>query len=224
MPRSIAIDGPVGAGKSTIAKALAEALGMLYLDTGATYRALALQAIREGVSPLDAQKVAKLLAQTTVSVELLDGEQHTFLGGEDVTCLLRTPEVSAAASAISMHAAVREKMVALQRRSAAKVDIVLDGRDIGTRVLPHATYKFFLNALPEERAKRRFVELQEKGITCTYQQVLDELMARDKQDSERLVDPLRPAVDAIVIDTTNLGKQEVLRKLISIIQENGNER
>lgn len=222
MPRTIAIDGPVGAGKSTIAKALAEALGMLHLDTGATYRALALHALREGVLPQDTQGVTELLEHAAVSVKLLSGEQHTFLGDEDVTHLLRTPEISAAASAISMHAAVREKMVALQRHCADKVDMVLDGRDIGTRVLPHATHKFFLSALPAQRAMRRFMELNEKGIACEYTQVLDELMLRDKQDSERLVDPLHPAVDAIEIDTTTMSQQEVLEKLISIIREDGN--
>lgn len=223
MPRTIAIDGPVGAGKSTIAKALANALGILYLDTGAMYRAFALKSLRHGIPPHDAAALAALAERTLVGVKQVDGAQYTYLDGEDVTGLLRTPEVSAAASAISMNPVVRQKMVALQRQCADREDMVLDGRDIGTRVLPNATFKFFLNALPEERAKRRYLELTAQGVACTYHRVLEEMMARDKQDSERAVDPLRRAEDAVEIDTTDMNLRQVVELLLSIIQEDGNE-
>lgn len=222
MALTIAIDGPVGAGKSVIAKKLAAALGIAYLDTGATYRALALKVLRLGLDPYDANAVEALADRTLVSVRHIHGVQHTFLDDEDISNLIRTPEVSAAASAISMVKGVRKQMVALQQRYAAEMDIVLDGRDIGTRVLPNATYKFFLDAKPEERAKRRFKELVAKGANPDYQTVLSDLLARDKQDCERAVDPLKHAEDAIEIDTTKLLEKEVLQKLIEIVKVGSN--
>ncbi len=214
----IAIDGPVGAGKSVIARKLATALGIAYLDTGATYRALGLKAIRLRIDPYDTVAVESLADQTVVSVHHVNGIQHTFLDCEDVSGLIRTPEVSAAASAISMAGGVRGHMAALQRQYAAETDMVLDGRDIGTRVLPNATYKFFLNAKPEERARRRFEELKTKGANPNYASVLSDLLARDKQDSERANDPLRKAEDAVEIDTTSLSEEAVLNKLIEIVK------
>ncbi len=218
MALTIAIDGPVGAGKSTIAHGLAEALGILHLDTGAMYRALGLKALREGVNPHDPMAAEALSEQTEISVSLSGGAQRTFLDGEDVTALIRTPEVSAAASAVSTAEGVRRRMVALQRQSVAQVDAVLDGRDIGTRVLPDATFKFYLNASPEVRAKRRFDELRAKGERCAYEDVLADLLARDTQDMGRTVDPLRRAKDALEIDTTHLPEREVLELLLKIVR------
>lgn len=221
MPISIAIDGPVGAGKTTIAKRLADQLGIQYLDTGATYRAVALQAIRRNVSANHEDAVSRMLADTVVSVEWADGVQHTLLNGEDVSELIRSPEVSNTGSAISTHACVRDKMVALQRECARRADMVLDGRDIGTRVLPDAAYKFFLTASPEARAKRRYQELIERNIACSYQQIYDDMMDRDARDSMRALDPLRRAEDAVEIDTTDLDLEGVLSKLLSIIRGEG---
>ncbi len=219
MALTIAIDGPVGAGKSSIAKGLAKALDIAYLDTGATYRALGLKAIREGIDPRDEPAAGALAERTEVSVRHVDGEQSTFLDGENVTDKIRTPEVSAAASAISTVRAVRERMVALQRDYAKKTDMVLDGRDIGTRVLPDATFKFFLNATPEERARRRHAEMLAKGEQADYESVLRDLTARDRQDMGRAVDPLRCADGAREIDTTGMTEREVLDALIQVVGE-----
>ncbi|MDR0928667.1 MAG: (d)CMP kinase [Oscillospiraceae bacterium] len=218
-PLTIAIDGPGGAGKSTIAKALAEALGILHLDTGAMYRALGLKALRAGVDPQDASAAEALCAETDIAVALGETGQCTLLDGEDVTALIRTPAVSAAASAVSKAGGVRARMVALQQAYAQKADMVLDGRDIGTRVLPNATHKFFLNASSEVRARRRYDELRAKGVDCAYEQVLAEMIARDRQDSERAVDPLRCAADATEIDTTLLSAADVLAALLRAIGE-----
>lgn len=219
MPMTIAIDGPVGAGKSVIAGKLAQALGILHLDTGAMYRALGLKALREGIDPLDADAAEALMARTDISV-LLDGNrQRTLLDGEDVSGDIREPEVSAAASAISKAPGVRTQMVRLQQAYAAQTAMVLDGRDIGTRVLPEASFKFFLDAAPETRARRRYDEMTGRGVDCIYEQVLADLIARDKQDRERAVDPLRQAEDARLIDTTSLDEGGVLALLMSIIQE-----
>lgn len=218
MSLRIAIDGPVGAGKSSIAKGLAEALGILHLDTGAMYRAFGLKALREGIDPQDDQAVAALIGRAEVDVTLADGAQRTLLDGEDVSDLLRTQEVSAAASAVSKNAALRAHMVALQQRLASQADMVLEGRDIGTRVLPDATYKFFLVATPEARAKRRYDQDRAAGKDASYEQVLADLIARDKQDSERAVDPLRRAEDAIEIDTTQIDQDATLALLLKIIR------
>lgn len=219
MALTIAIDGPVGAGKSAVARRLAAALGILHLDTGAMYRAVGLKALRAQIDPRDTEAVEALLAQTTISVSLADGRQLTRLDGEDVTGLIRTEEVSAYASAVSTVPAVRSHMVALQQRLASQSDMVLDGRDIGTRVLPNATFKFFLTAKPEARAERRYMELKAKKQTTSYEQVLADLLARDKQDCERAVDPLRPAQDARMVDTTSLNEDEVVSLLFNAVRK-----
>lgn len=222
MTLTIAIDGPVGAGKSSMARGLAKALSIPYLDTGAMYRTLALKALREGLDPHDAKAMEALCDRTAIAVRLEDATQRMLLDGEDVTGMIRTQAVSDAASALSKAPGVRERMSALQRQYAAQADrVVLDGRDIGTRVLPDATYKFFLVATPQTRAQRRHEEYAAKGIESDYDQVLRDLMARDKQDSERAVDPLRPAEDAIVIDTTAMDEQAVLNELLKIVRGNG---
>lgn len=219
MGLTIAIDGPVGAGKSTIARGVADALSILHLDTGAMYRALAIGTTRAAVDPLDREAVEALCARLSVRVSQEKGGQRTFLGEEDVTDIIRTPEISSAASAISTHPGVRARMVALQRQYADRADMVLDGRDIGTRVLPDATFKFYLDAPPEVRASRRFMELREKGDSTSPEKVLEDIKARDAQDMGRAADPLRKAEDAIVVDTGGLTAAEVVSLLVKRIRE-----
>ena len=188
---NIAIDGPAGAGKSTIAKLLAAKLGILYLDTGAMYRAVGLKALNTGVDISDAAAVEKMLADTKIDVKQEDGVQHIYLDGKDVSVDIRENRVSKAASDISAVPCVRYKMVELQREIAAKCDTVLDGRDIGTFVLPHAEHKIFLTASAEERAKRRYTELKAKGSDLTFEQIRDDILKRDYNDSHRALAPLK---------------------------------
>ncbi len=219
MSLTIAVDGPVGAGKSSVARALAKALGVFHLDTGAMYRALAVKALREGIDPTDKEASDALAARTEVTAQVEGGAQKTLLDGEDVTAMLRTPEVSQAASAISVHRGVRTGMVKSQRAFAQEKGIVLDGRDIGTDVLPDAMFKFYLTASPETRAERRYRELLLMGKPCTLEGVLAELNERDERDTGRAVSPLHPAGDAIILDTTNLSQAEVIETLLNIIRE-----
>jgi cytidylate kinase len=218
MRLNVAIDGPVGAGKSTIADAVAARLGILHLDTGAMYRALGLTALRRGIDTQDEQAVVQLCNGLNISVTHEADGQHTFVEGEDVTGLIRTQEVGMAASTVSRYADVRKAMVRLQQRLAAETDMLLDGRDICTTVLPNATAKIFLTAAPEERARRRFLELQQKGGTETFEQVLEEVKKRDDQDMNRPVEPLRKAEDAELVDSTNLSFDEVVEKILSIVE------
>ena len=215
---TIAIDGPVGAGKSTVAAALARELGILHLDTGAMYRALALKALRCGVDPMDEVRAQELCEQTDISVALGAQGQRTLLDGEDVTGLIRTGEVSAASSAISTIAAVRAHMVRLQQACAAKADMVLDGRDIGTRVLVDATFKFYLTASPEVRAHRRMQEMLDRGEPAQYAEVLRALNERDRQDMSRAVDPLRCAEDAVVVDTSGMTLRQTVEAMLDVIK------
>ena len=200
---SIAIDGPAGAGKSTIAKALAQSLGAMYLDTGAMYRAFGLYMLRKGAAN-DRRAVAACVNEVDITVEYVDGAQHIFLGGEDVTRAIREPEVSMAASDVSSVPEVRTRMVALQQKIAEGHSVIMDGRDIGTVVLPNATLKIFLTASAEERARRRCRELEEKGRPVPYEQVLQEMIERDYQDTHRAASPLRAAEDARHVDTSDL--------------------
>ncbi len=216
---NIAIDGPAGSGKSTIAKMLANDLHILYLDTGAMYRACALAALRAGTDIDDEAQVCDLMRDLPLSVLYRDGVQHTMLGDEDVTPLLRTSEVTMAASSISRHASVRMKMVEKQREIAGKMPCVLDGRDIGTFVLPDADFKFFLTASPAVRAKRRYDELIARGEKVDLQSLTEEIAARDKQDSTREFAPLRQAEDALLIDTSDLTVEEVLGVVKRKMQE-----
>ena len=214
---NIAIDGPAGAGKSTIAKLLAAKLGILYLDTGAMYRAVGLKALNTGVDIADASAVEKMLVDTKIDVKQEGGVQHVYLDGKDVSVDIRENRVSKAASDISAVPCVRYKMVELQREIAAKCDTVLDGRDIGTFVLPNAEYKIFLTASAEERAKRRYAELKAKGSDLTFEQIKDDILKRDYNDSHRALAPLKKADDATEVDTTSMTIEEVTEKLCAII-------
>lgn len=215
----IAIDGPAGAGKSTIAKLLAAKLGILYLDTGAMYRAVALKALNTGVAISDDAAVEKILIDTKIDVKQENGVQHVYLDGKDVSTDIRENRVSKAASDISAVPCVRYKMVELQREIAAKCDTVLDGRDIGTFVLPNAEHKIFLTADAEERAKRRYAELKAKGSVLTFEQIKDDIIKRDYNDSHRALAPLKKADDATEVDTTSMTIDEVVAKLCEIIGE-----
>ena len=218
MPMNIAIDGPVGAGKSSIADAVAQKLHILHLDTGAMYRTVALYMLRNGIDPQDEGMVSAHCGEADVRVRYENGEQRTYRGDEDVTGLIRTGEVSAAASAISKWAAVRRRMVAAQREIAAQADMLIDGRDIGTNVLTDAPVKIFLTATPEERALRRYRQQVEKGDMTPYEQVLSELNARDAQDMNRKTDPLRQAEDAVLVDSTEMTPEQVVDAIVEIVE------
>ncbi len=215
---NIALDGPAGSGKSTIAKALAKDYNILYLDTGAMYRACGLKALRLGISLQNAEEVEKMLPSLDVKVEYVDGSQRTILDGEDVSLAIRENAVSMAASHISAHAAVRVKMVELQRQIAAQMSCVLDGRDIGTVVLPKAKYKFFITADSKVRAQRRYDELLARGQTVDFEKLHAEIVQRDKQDSERKTAPLKAADDAVIVDTSSLTIEQVVAKIKAVIQ------
>lgn len=219
MPLNIAMDGPVGAGKSSIADAVAARLGILHLDTGAMYRALGLAALRSQVDLQDEAAITALCKAVNVTVAYTEAGQQTLLDGEDVSGLIRTAEVSLAASTVGRYAGVRKEMVSLQQRLAAATPMLVDGRDICTVVLPKAPVKIYLTASAEERARRRFLEMEKKGMETTYEQVLADLRARDKQDMNRAVDPLRPAEDATVVDTTNMSFDQVVDAVVSIAQK-----
>ena len=215
---NIALDGPAGSGKSTVAKILAKEYNILYLDTGAMYRACALKAVRENVDPQDRNAVEKLVEKLDVKVEYFDGSQHTYLDGEDVSDKIRVNAVSMAASHISAHPCVRVKMVEMQREIAKKMTCILDGRDIGSAVLPDAKFKFFLTADSKIRAKRRYDELIEKGQTVDFDELHAEIVQRDKQDSEREFSPLVCAKDAVVVDTSEMSIDEVVATIKSYVQ------
>ena len=216
---NIAIDGPAGSGKSTVAKLLANDCHILYLDTGAMYRACALAALRAGIDVADEVQVCELMRDLALSVVYRDGVQHTLLGNEDVSALLRSPEVSMAASTISRHPSVRLKMVEKQREIAGKMSCVLDGRDIGTFVLPDADFKVYLTASPEVRAKRRYDEMVARGEQVDFEALKRDIAARDEQDSTRALAPLKKADDAILIDTSDMTVDEVLDTLKRKMQE-----
>jgi cytidylate kinase len=219
-PRNIAIDGPAGAGKSTIARLLAERLGILYLDTGAMYRAIGLKALKTGTDMRSEQAMAGLLAQTNLDIHLTPHGQQVILDGADVSADLRTPDVSRAASDVSALPVVRLHLVAMQRQFAAAYDLVLDGRDIGTYVLPQASDKFFLTADIDERARRRLLDLKRRGDqAATLEAVLADVRYRDKQDSERALAPLCQADDALLIDTTGLSIEEVVNLVAARLKQ-----
>ena len=219
MPINIAIDGPAGAGKSTIAKAAAKAFGFIYVDTGALYRSVAFYAISKGTDVKNSAEIAALLPEITPELKFIDGAQRVFLNGEDVSDRIRTPEISMGASAVSAIPAVREFLFDLQRRIAAENNVIMDGRDIGTVVLPNADVKIFLTASPEERARRRHIELTEKGECVTFASVLADVNERDYNDSHREIAPLKQAEDAVLCDTTNVNLDGAIEMLTGIISE-----
>jgi cytidylate kinase len=222
---NIAIDGPAGAGKSTIARALADKLGARYLDTGAMYRAVALLAERAGVDPGDGEAMERILPNADIAVRYDDaGVQHVYLSGEDVTGQLRTNSISMGASMVGLHMAVRRKLTELQRRVAEENDVVMDGRDITTNVLPDTPYKFYLTASVEERARRRYQQLLRRGGTDkTLEEIEREIAARDKNDMERDYMPLRRAEDAVLIDSSSLTIDEVTEQMLRLIREKEKE-
>ena len=217
---SIAIDGPGGAGKSTIAKRLAKELGYYYVDTGAIYRTVAYFLDLLGISPKDVDGVERYIDELTIGIEYdEDGAQHMIMNGMDVSADIRTPDISMKASDVSAHKVVRDMLLDMQRDVAKKHNVIMDGRDIGTVVLPRAQVKIFLTASAEVRAKRRHMELQAKGKKDTYEQVLAELQKRDYQDSHREIAPLKQAKDAVVVDTSNLDIDGVVAAIRTIVQE-----
>ena len=214
----IALDGPAGAGKSTIAKVIAKRLGLPYLDTGAMYRAMALCAFSEGVSLTDAEKVDELLNRTDIRVAYLDDGQHVFVNGTDVTGRLREEEIGKGASLISKLRCVRDKLAGMQRDIAHETHAVLDGREIGTFVIPETPYKFYVTATAEERALRRVRQLEEKGEKPDYQLILKDIEARDYQDSHRDYAPLKQAEDAVLIDTTHMTIDEAVEAVLTALE------
>ena len=216
---SVAIDGPAGAGKSTLARRLAAEMGYIYVDTGAMYRAISLYALRAGKDPKDNDAVNALLPQIELRLASIEGEQHIYLKEEDVSTAIRTEEVGMAASAVGANPTVRAFLLELQRDMAKKQDVLMDGRDIGTIVLPGAQVKIFLTASVEERAMRRFRELEQRGTPESYEKVLEEMRQRDYNDSHRAAAPLKQAEDAVLLDTTELDFQQSEEAILRIIRE-----
>ena len=216
----IAIDGPAGAGKSTVAKLVARELDLLYIDTGAMYRALTYKALREKIPVEDEGRITQMAMLTEV---VLDHARagNVWCDGENVTLLLRSPEISRAVSVVASYAGVRERLVELQRRVAAGGGVVMDGRDIGTKVLPEAPLKIFLTATLEERAERRWRELDHKDHALTLDEVKRDVTERDRQDTERAVSPLKPAEDAIIVDSTGNGVEQVVARIVALAREVG---
>ena len=216
MAMNVAIDGPAGAGKSTIAKAVAAKKGYVYVDTGAMYRAMALYFLRAGIAADDEKSISESVNDIVVSIKYEDGAQHVILNDEDVTGLIRTEEVGNMASATSVYSAVRTKLVALQQELAKTTDVIMDGRDIGTVVLPNADVKVFLTASVECRAKRRFDELQAKGVSADFNQIAKDIEERDYRDSHREISPLKQAEDAVLVDSSNMTIEEVVNTIIDL--------
>ena len=215
----IAIDGPSGAGKSTMARLLAQQLRFVYVDTGAMYREVGLFAQRAGVEEEEIEAILPMLNEIQIDIQYVDGNQRIFLGGEDVSEAVRTEKSGRYASAVSALPAVRQFLLGLQRRLAENQNVIMDGRDIGTVILPQAQVKIFLTASPEERARRRFAELRQKGQPADYDQVYQDLLERDQRDSRRTAAPLRPAADAVTLDATAYSLEETLERMKQIIGE-----
>ena len=213
----VAIDGPSGAGKSTIARMLAQRLGYIYIDTGAMYRAIGWKAKRERIDPADEAALAGLCSRTEVSIKKDNSDPRFYVDGLDVSGEIRTPEMGMMASAVSRSPAVRSRLLELQRELGRQGGVVMDGRDIGTVVFPDAQVKFYLDASPEERGKRRYLELKEKGMAVNLARITSEIRERDHQDSMRAIAPLKKADDAVLIDATSLSIQQVLDRMLADI-------
>ncbi len=218
MSINIAIDGPAGAGKSTIAKMVAKQLGYIYVDTGAMYRAMALYIMRQGVDPKDSERISKECKNADISITYQDGAQVVLLNGENVNGLIRTEEVGNMASATSVNPDVREKLVDLQRILASKENVVMDGRDIGTVVLPNANVKIYLTASSKVRAQRRFLELEAKGEKADIDTIEKDIIERDHRDMTREISPLKQAEDATLIDSSDMSIEEVVAAMIALVK------
>ncbi len=216
---AVAIDGPAGAGKSTLSRKVAAAIGFRYVDTGAIYRTVAVKILQSGLNADDEKKIEKMLNSTIVDIEYDDDKQIMLLDGKDVTGLIRTEEVSMMASKSSALACVRSFLLEMQREMAKKFNVVMDGRDIGTVVLPNANVKIFLTASPESRAQRRYEELVQKGVSVTYDEVYQDMLKRDHNDSSRAIAPLKPADDSIILDTSGNTFEQSLELLVNTVKE-----
>ena len=216
---NIAIDGPAGAGKSTISKMAAKKLDFIYVDTGAMYRAMALYFLRREIDAKDEKKIAEACEHINVTIAYQEGEQQVLLNGENVNAFIRTEEVSMMTSNTSKYPAVREKLLYLQRELAAANNVIMDGRDIGTCVLPDAELKIYLTASASERAKRRYLEQKERGVESDLAQIERDIIARDEQDMNREIAPLKQAEDAIYLDTSDMTIEEVVTKIVSLVQK-----
>ncbi len=220
MSYSVAIDGPAGAGKSTIAKMVAKKLGFIYVDTGAMYRAMALHILRKGIPATDSAAISAACEDADITIQYQNGEQVVLLNGENVNGLIRTEEVGNMASSSSTNGDVRKKLVSLQQKLAKTAEVIMDGRDIGTVVLPDADVKIYLTAGSDVRAKRRYDELTAKGISCDLQKIEKDIIERDERDMNREISPLRQADDAVLVDSSYMTIEEVAEKIISLINKN----
>ena len=219
MSFNVAIDGPAGAGKSTIAKLVAKEMGYIYVDTGAMYRAVALDVLRQGIAPEDEVSIAQVCENVVVEIKYVDGAQQVLLNGENVTTMIREEAVGNMASATSVYSCVRSKLLSLQQELASKEDVIMDGRDIGTCVLPNAQVKIFLTASVETRANRRYKELQDKGVECNLQEIMKDIEDRDYRDMNREISPLKQAEDAILVDSSDMTIDEVVNCIVSHCKE-----
>ncbi len=216
---AVAIDGPAGAGKSTIAKKVAAELGYIYIDTGALYRAVTLACIEKGIELSNVEEIKSLLPQLDISLIFLNGEQHILLGDKDVSEIIRTEQVSMATSRVSAIPEVRSYLLELQRSFAQNNDVIMDGRDIGTVVLPNAQVKIFLTASPEKRAQRRVLQLREQGIECDKEKILFDIVQRDYNDMHRETAPLKAAENSVTVDTSDMTLEEVVKEISELIKE-----
>lgn len=216
---NIAIDGPAGAGKSTIARAAASKLNFVYVDTGAMYRAMALHFLRKGISPQDEAAISEAVKTADVTLAYDNGVQQVILNGENVSGLIRSEEVGAMASATSVHLSVREKLVELQKGLAARENVIMDGRDIGTCVLPDADLKIYLTASSRVRAERRYLELKGKGQDCSLEEIEKDIIKRDHQDMNREHSPLKQAEDAVLLDSSEMSAREVIERILILFEE-----
>lgn len=215
---NIAVDGPAGAGKSSIAKLVAKKMSFVYFDTGAMYRTIALYFLKKGIDTKEEEQVVSHLDEIDIEIQHRDGEQQIFLNGENVSKEIRNEKVGNNASVVAKYGKVRERLVALQQEKAASQDVIMDGRDIGTVVLPNADVKIYLTASPAVRAERRYKELQEKGVACDLKKIEEDIIARDEQDMNREISPLRQAEDAVLVDSSDMSIDEVVEKIISIAE------
>lgn len=216
---NIAIDGPAGAGKSSIAKLVAKKLSFVYVDTGAMFRTMAYYFLTHGIDTKDEEAVSKACEEIQIRISYEDGVQHVFLGGQDVSEEIRKEEVGKNASVIAPYAKVREKLLSLQRKMASETQVIMDGRDIGTVVLPDADVKIFLTASAKVRANRRYLELQEKGEVCDIDEIEKDIIARDERDMNREIAPLKQAEDAFLLDSSDMTIDEVVEKIMQIVEE-----